>query len=99
MAAVVIIVTLIGFLKGLRMFASDDKRYALDTGMDGCLVSQRDYPKADSGSRDWEGMTVYYPLVEGEQIWYRDIPAILYEGNLDGTERRGGSVRDGFRLK
>ena len=99
MTAVVIIVTLTGFLKGLRMFASDDKRYALDTGMDGCLVSQRDYPEADSGSRDWEGMTIYYPVIEGDQIWYHDFPAILYGGNLDGVERRGDSVRDGFRLK
>ncbi|MCR5000986.1 MAG: hypothetical protein K6A71_04230 [Lachnospiraceae bacterium] len=89
----------VALLKGLRLYAGDDKRYALDTGIGEYLVSQRDYPDAKYDSEEWEGMTIFYPETEGDQIWYRAFPAILYRGNLEGTERRGASVKDGFRLK
>ncbi len=95
----VIITALAGSFKGLRIYAGDDKRYALESGIGGYLVSQKDYPDAHCGSEEWEGMTIYYPENEGEQIWYHAFPAILYRGNLEGIERRGASVRDGFRLK
>ncbi len=97
--AAVTVQSSVALLKGLRTYASDDKRYALDTGIGGYLVSQRDYPDAQCGSEEWEGMTIYYPETEGDQIWYRAFPAILYRGNLEGIERRGDSVRDGFRMK
>ncbi len=85
--------------KGVYMFASDDRHYAVETGLAGCAVFPKDYPLADSSSKEWEGMKIYYPVTEGDQIWYSDFPAILYEGNLDGIVRRGDSIRDGFRLK
>lgn len=89
----------IPMFKGVYMFASDDRHYAAETGLAGCAVFPKDYPLADSSSKEWEGMEIYYPVIEGEQIWYRDFPAILYEGNLEGIERRGDSIKDGFRLK
>ena len=85
--------------KGIYMFASDDRHYAAENGIAGCAVFPKDYPMADSSSKEWEGIKIYYPAIEGEQIWYHDFPAILYEGNLDGIERRGGMMRDGFRLR
>lgn len=88
-----------GMLRGLRIFASDDKNMALNTGVRDYLIAQKDYPRADALSEEWEGMTIYYPVNEGEQIWYHAFPAILYRGNLEGTARRGDSVRDGFLLK
>ena len=99
MSGLVIMLTLCGFLRGIRMFAGEDKNYAINTGLAGFLVAQRDYPDAYATDREWEGMTIYYPVNEGEQIWYHAFPAILYGGNLEGIERRGNSVRDGFRLK
>jgi hypothetical protein len=86
-------------LKGIYMFASDDAHYFLDTGIEGALIVQKDYPQARSVRREWEGITIYYPETDGEQIWYHDFPAILYGSNLDGIERRGNKIRDGFRLK
>ncbi len=86
-------------LKGIYMFASDDAHYFLDIGIDGALIVQKDYPEAKSVRREWEGITIYYPETDGEQIWYHDFPAILYGSNLDGIERRGNKIRDGFRLK
>ena len=94
-----VILLLSGFARGIRMYASDDKHMALKTGISGYIICQRDYPKADCANEEWEGMNIYYPVNEGEQIWYHAFPAILYRGNLDGMERRGSSVRDGFRLK
>lgn len=85
--------------KGIYMFASDDRHYAAENGIEGYAVFPKDYPMADSSSKEWEGIKIYYPVIEGEQIWYHDFPAILYEGNLDGIERRGGMMRDGFRLR
>lgn len=85
--------------KGIYMFASDDRHYAAENGIAGCAVFPKDYPMADSSSKEWEGIKIYYPVIEGEQIWYHDFPAILYEGNLDGIERRGSMMRDGFRLR
>lgn len=98
-SVVLIILLLSGFIRGVRMYAGDDKHMALQTGLSGFIISQRDYPRAYSASEEWDGMNVYYPVNEGEQIWYHAFPAILYRGNLDGIERRGSSVRDGFRLK
>lgn len=98
-SVLVFIVVFAGFIRGFRMLAYDDKSYILNTGISDCLIKQRDYPQADSLSEEWEGMTIHYPVNEGEQIWYHAFPAILYRGNLDGTERRGDSVRDGFKLK
>lgn len=88
-----------GMLRGVYMFASDDFHYAIDEGAAGYAVCQKDYPEADSDFREWEGIRIFYPLTEGGQIWYHDFPAILYEGNLEGIERRGDSLKDGFRLK
>ena len=85
--------------KGIYKFASDDRNYAAENGIDGCAVFPKDYPLADSSSKEWEGMKICFPVKEGEQIWYHDFPAILYEGNLDGIERRGDRIKDGFRLK
>ena len=85
--------------KGIYMFASDDRHYAAENGISGYAVFPKDYPIADSSSKEWEGMKIFFPVKEGEQIWYHDFPAILYEGNLDGIERRGSSIRDGFRSK
>ena len=95
----VLTVLLAGFIKGIRMFASDDRHMALDTGISGYLIGQRDYPAALSESEVWEGINMYYPVNEGDQIWYHAFPAILYRGNLDGVELRGTSIREGFRLK
>ncbi len=86
-------------LRGLYMFASDDRHYMADSGMGTAPVRQKDYPDADAESKEWQGMNIYYPVIEGDQIWYHAFPAILYEGNLDGIERRGDSIRDGFRLR
>lgn len=97
--AVIFLTVCYGLLRGTYMYASDDRHYMKETGFKGCMVSQKDYPEADSSSKEWEGMKIYYPVIEGDQIWYHDFPAILYEGNLDGTERRGETIRDGFRLK
>lgn len=85
--------------KGISMFASDDRHYVSETGLAGCAVFPKDYPLADSSSKEWEGIKIYYPVIEGEQIWYHDFPAILYEGNLEGIRRRGDSIKDGFTLK
>ena len=98
-SAVLLILLLSGFARGVRMYAADDKRMVLETGISDYLIGQRDYPKAYCDSEEWEGMNIYYPVNEGEQIWYHAFPAILYRGNLDGMERRGDSIRDGFRLK
>ncbi len=98
-SVILLILLLSGLVRGIRMYASDDKRMALETGITGYIVSQRDYPEAYCDSGEWEGMKIYYPVNEGEQIWYHAFPAILYRGNLDGMERRGSSIRDGFRLK
>ena len=98
-AVVICAVLLSGMVRGVRMYAADDKRMVLETGISDYLIGQRDYPKAYCDSEEWEGMNIYYPVNEGEQIWYHAFPAILYRGNLDGMERRGGSIRDGFRLK
>ncbi len=85
--------------KGIYKFASDDRNYVSETGLAGCAVFPKDYPLADSSSKEWEGIKIYYPVIEGEQIWYHDFPAILYEGNLEGIRRRGDSIKDGFTLK
>lgn len=98
-AAAVTFIICFNMLKGLYMFASDDRHYLNETGTGAFPVRQKDYPEADAGSKEWQGIHIYYPVIEGEQIWYHAFPAILYEGNLDGIERRGNSIRDGFRLK
>ena len=85
--------------KSLYMFASDDRHYITDSVQGADPVKQKDYPEADAGSKEWQGINIYYPTIEGEQIWYHAFPAILYEGNLDGIERRGNTIRDGFRLR
>lgn len=84
---------------GLYLFLREDLYYLRDQASAEFLVKQKDYPTVETGSGDFEGLTVYYPLEEGAQIWYHAFPAILYEGNLESIERRGDSVRDGFRLK
>ncbi len=84
---------------GLFLFLREDLYYLKDHASTEFLVKQKDYPTVETGSNDFEGLTVYYPLEEGAQIWYHAFPAILYEGNLESIERRGDSVRDGFRLK
>ena len=99
LTAVTVYMVFAGMLRGAYMFASDDRHYLADNRSGGYAVIQKDYPPAESSSTDWEGMTVYFPVIEGEQIWYHDFPAILYEGNLGGIERRGDSVRDGFRAR
>ena len=98
-AAIIFLIACNGMLRGAYMYASDDRHYISETGLKEYAVYQKDYPEADSSSREWEGMRIYFPVVEGEQIWYHDFPAILYEGNLAGIERRGETIRDGFRLK
>jgi hypothetical protein len=98
-SAAVMIMICLDLLKGLYMFASDDRHFMADNGPGPVLVRQKDYPQADAGSKEWEGMEIFYPVIEGDQIWYHAFPAILYEGNLDGIERRGSNMRDGFRLK
>lgn len=99
LGALLFIITLAGFLRGLRLLASDDKAYLSNTPLSEFMTVPRDYPQAECLSEEWEGMTIYYPVNEGDQIWYDAFPAILYRGNLDGTQRRGESIRDGFRLK
>ncbi|MCR5420631.1 MAG: hypothetical protein K6E98_06485 [Lachnospiraceae bacterium] len=86
-------------IKGTYMFASDDKTYFLENISADYMILQQDYPKAKSDSKEWNGIKIFYPLTEGDQIWYYDFPAILYEGNLEAVELRGESIRDGFRMK
>ena len=97
-AAAITLFLCLDMLKGLYYFAGDSLRYAVSDETRGYLIRQKDYPQADAGSKEWQGMNIYYPTTEGDQIWYHAFPAILYEGNLDGIERRGSSVKDGFRL-
>ena len=84
---------------GLFLFLREDLSYLGEHASAEFLLKQKDYPEVETGSSDLGGLTVYYPLEEGTQIWYHAFPAILYEGNLESIERRGDSVRDGFRLK
>ena len=98
-AIIICIFTLLPMAKGMRMQLSDDFHSAIDSLNSQYIVTQRDYEPGDTASKEWNGFTIYYPTVEGSQIWYDAFPAILYEGNLEGIEMRGNSIRDGFRLK
>ncbi|MCR5234627.1 MAG: hypothetical protein K6E53_12095 [Lachnospiraceae bacterium] len=99
MGPVIALIVCLDMIKGIYMFASDDAHYFLDAGMKNTAILQKDYPEAKSVKREWEGLTIYCPEVDGEQIWYYAFPAILYGSNLDGVERRGNKIKDGFRLK
>lgn len=98
-AIIICIFALLPMAKGMRMQLSDDFHSAVNSLNSQYIISQRDYEPGDTSSKEWNGFTIYYPTVEGSQIWYDAFPAILYEGNLDGIEMRGNSIHDGFRLK
>lgn len=88
-----------GLIKGICMCATYDWYYIRENNIGEYVFNQKDYPAANSSKKQWEGMMIYYPVTEGDQIWYSDFPAILYEGNLDGIERRGTDIKDGFRQR
>ncbi len=91
-------VVLVTMLKGLGYFAISDIDVIRNTEIEDYIVCQKDYEKCDYSTKEWEGMNLSFPNEEGAQIWYDAFPAILYESNLDGIERRGPKIRDGFRL-
>ncbi|HOO28242.1 MAG TPA: hypothetical protein PLU43_07235, partial [Lachnospiraceae bacterium] len=96
-AASAVIIGALGF--GIYLLVPADIAYVQNNLNGDYLIAQKDYPTVETGSRNFEGLTICFPAEEGAQIWYHAFPAILYEGNLDSIERRGDTVRDGFRLK
>ena len=84
---------------GMLLLFRENLYYVRDNVNSDYLITQKDYPLVETGSKDFEGLQIYFPVEEGTPIWYHAFPANLYEGNLDGIERRGDTMRDGFRLK
>lgn len=83
----------------MLLFFREDGFYVRENISSDYLIAQKDYPIVETGSKDFEGLQIYFPVEEGTPIWYHAFPANLYEGNLDSIERRGNTMRDGFRLK
>ncbi len=96
---IAVMIMVIPMLFGLLLLLREDCQYARQTLNADYLVCQKDYPTVETGCKTFDGLEISFPVEEGSQIWYHAFPAILYEGNLDSIERRGDTVRDGFRLK
>lgn len=60
---------------------------------------QQDYPKAETGQRDFGKVTFYYPIDPGTPVWYDAFPSVLYEDNFEHMEYIGNSIPEGFRTK
>ena len=82
--------------KGLLLLAKEDVNYLKEGRGELSLVTPKDYPSCDYGTKEWEGIEISYPSIEGDQIWYEAFPAILYESNLDSLKMRGDKIKDGF---
>ena len=95
-AAAVLILALI-YPVGIT--AARDIEYIYRNWSSRYALYQQDYPVAETGRRDFGGVTFYYPKEPGTPVWYTAFPSVLYEDNFDHMEYSGESISDGFRLK